>query len=91
MAADEWAVGAPNFSSDARRIPDCRPSKIVCIGLNFRDHAAETHAQPPAEPVIFFISTTSVIGPNDEVVIPKGGSKLDWEVGRRLSAERQAA
>jgi 2,4-didehydro-3-deoxy-L-rhamnonate hydrolase len=60
--------------------PIARPSKIVCVGLNFTDHAAETGASPPAEPVIFFKSTTSLVGPNDDVMIPKGGTKLDWEV-----------
>jgi len=52
----------------------------VCVGLNFRDHAAETKAQPPAEPVIFFKSTTAIVGPNDDLVIPKGAEKVDWEV-----------
>jgi 2,4-diketo-3-deoxy-L-fuconate hydrolase len=60
--------------------PIGRPSKIVCIGLNYRDHAAESGMPVPAEPVIFFKSSTAVAGPNDDVVIPKGASKLDWEV-----------
>lgn len=60
--------------------PICRPSKIVCIGLNYRDHAAETGQQVPQEPVIFFKATSSLSGPNDAVVIPKGSTKLDWEV-----------
>ena len=60
--------------------PIARPSKIVCIGLNYRDHAAESGMPVPAEPVIFFKSSTALIGPNDDVVIPKGASKLDWEV-----------
>jgi len=58
----------------------CRPSKIVCIGLNYRDHAAETGAQIPKEPVIFFKSTTALVGPNDNLVIPKNATKVDWEV-----------
>jgi 2,4-diketo-3-deoxy-L-fuconate hydrolase len=57
-----------------------RPSKIVCIGLNFIDHARETNAEPPKEPVIFFKSTTSLAGPNDDVLIPRGSQKTDWEV-----------
>ena len=57
-----------------------RPSKIVCIGLNFRDHAAETGAKIPDEPVIFFKSTTALVGPNDPLMIPKGADKVDWEV-----------
>lgn len=74
--------------SRAARVPDsvrlgppiARPSKIVCIGLNFRDHATESKMQLPDEPVIFFKSTTSLVGPNDDVMIPKNGHKLDWEV-----------
>src|SRR5271169_2403074 len=58
----------------------CRPSKIVCIGLNYRDHAAETGQEVPKEPVIFFKATSSLVGPNDNVVIPKSATKLDWEV-----------
>jgi 2-keto-4-pentenoate hydratase/2-oxohepta-3-ene-1,7-dioic acid hydratase in catechol pathway len=60
--------------------PICRPSKIVCIGLNYRDHAAETGQEVPKEPVIFFKASSSLTGPNDKVVIPKGATKLDWEV-----------
>lgn len=57
-----------------------RPSKIVCIGLNYSDHAAETGAATPAEPIIFFKSTTAIVGPNDDLVIPRGSVKTDWEV-----------
>ncbi len=60
--------------------PICRPSKIVCIGLNYRDHAAETKAETPKEPVLFFKATTSLVGPNDDLVIPKNATKVDWEV-----------
>ena len=60
--------------------PICRPSKIVCIGLNYRDHAAETGQEAPKEPVIFFKASSSLSGPSDKVVIPKGSMKLDWEV-----------
>jgi 2-keto-4-pentenoate hydratase/2-oxohepta-3-ene-1,7-dioic acid hydratase in catechol pathway len=57
-----------------------RPSKIVCIGLNYEDHARETGAAIPAEPVIFMKSTTAIIGPNDTVMLPKDSIKSDWEV-----------
>ncbi|MFB9865693.1 fumarylacetoacetate hydrolase family protein [Rufibacter immobilis] len=57
-----------------------RPSKIVCIGLNYADHARETNAKVPEEPIIFFKATTALCGPNDAVVIPRGSEKLDWEV-----------
>ncbi|MBL0745764.1 fumarylacetoacetate hydrolase family protein [Chryseolinea lacunae] len=60
--------------------PIARPSKIVCIGLNYRDHALETNATIPAEPILFFKSTTALCGPNDNLVIPKHSTKTDWEV-----------
>jgi 2,4-diketo-3-deoxy-L-fuconate hydrolase len=60
--------------------PFSRPSKIVCIGLNYKDHAEETGAAIPAEPIVFMKSTTALIGPNDTVVIPKNSKKTDWEV-----------
>src|SRR5947209_1629865 len=60
--------------------PIARPSKIVCIGLNYADHARETKAQPPAEPVIFLKSTTALCGPFDAIIIPKNSKKTDWEV-----------
>jgi 2-keto-4-pentenoate hydratase/2-oxohepta-3-ene-1,7-dioic acid hydratase in catechol pathway len=54
--------------------------KFICIGLNYADHAAETGAQVPAEPVVFMKATSAIIGPNDDVVIPRGSKKTDWEV-----------
>ena len=73
---------APRIGGHAERLgpPVSRPSKIVCIGLNFRDHAAESGMDLPKEPVIFFKSTTAIVGPNDDVVIPRGAQKVDWEV-----------
>ncbi len=60
--------------------PIARPSKIVCIGLNYLDHANETGAAIPKEPIIFFKSTTSIVGPFDDIMLPKGSEKTDWEV-----------
>ncbi|RYZ61376.1 MAG: FAA hydrolase family protein [Chitinophagaceae bacterium] len=60
--------------------PFQRPSKIICIGLNYTDHAKETGAQLPAEPILFMKATTSFAGPNDAIVIPRGSKKTDWEV-----------
>jgi len=60
--------------------PVARPSKIVCIGLNYADHARETGAAIPAEPVIFLKSTTALAGPYDNIVIPRDSQKTDWEV-----------
>lgn len=71
----------PKLSKDiGLASPVARPSKIVCIGLNYADHANETNAQIPKEPIIFFKSTTALIGPNDDVIIPKNSKKTDWEV-----------
>jgi 2-keto-4-pentenoate hydratase/2-oxohepta-3-ene-1,7-dioic acid hydratase in catechol pathway len=60
--------------------PFLRPSKIICIGLNYSDHAKETGATPPAEPILFFKSTTALTGPNDGLTIPRNSHKTDWEV-----------
>ena len=71
----------PKLTKDVRLAsPIARPSKIVCIGLNYADHARETNAQVPKEPIIFFKSTTALVGPNDDVIIPKNSTKTDWEV-----------
>ena len=68
--------------SDDERLGSCvaRPSKIICIGLNYALHAKETNAPIPKEPIIFFKSTTALCGPNDNVIIPKNSEKTDWEV-----------
>lgn len=71
--------------------PVKRPSKIVCIGLNYIDHAKETGATLPAEPVIFFKSTTAIIGPNDEVMIPRDSVKTDWEVELAIVIGKKAS
>lgn len=69
------------LNSDIRiASPIARPSKILCIGLNYKDHAAETGAKIPSEPIIFMKSTTAVVGPDDDIMIPKGSTKTDWEV-----------
>lgn len=57
-----------------------RPSKIICIGLNFADHAKESNAEIPKEPIIFLKATSALCGPNDDVIIPPNAQKLDWEV-----------
>src|SRR5258708_2611670 len=91
----EWAAknaaSAPCVDKNARLGPPVtRPSKIVCIGLNYRDHAAETGAKIPIEPVIFFKSTTALVGPNDPLVIPKNATKVDWEVELAGVIKKQA-
>jgi len=60
--------------------PVARPGKVVCVGLNYRDHAAETGAAIPPRPVVFMKDPSTVVGPYDEVLIPKGSVKTDWEV-----------
>ena len=92
-ALREWAarevVGAPRVPAATRLGPPiCRPSKIVCIGVNFRDHAAESGAATPTEPVIFFKATSSMVGPDDPLVIPRNATKLDWEVELAVVIER---
>ena len=70
------------FVRGTPRIGACvaMPRNFVCIGLNYADHAAETGATPPTEPIIFLKSLNAFQGPNDDVVIPKGSTKPDWEV-----------
>ena len=83
---------APRLDLDTRLGPPiARPGKIVCIGLNYRDHALESGMAAPSEPVVFFKATTAICGPNDDLVIPRGSEKTDWEVelavviGRRVT------
>lgn len=60
--------------------PLARPSKIICIGLNYRNHALESKMAIPTEPILFLKSTTAITGPNDPIIVPKGSIKTDWEV-----------
>jgi 2,4-diketo-3-deoxy-L-fuconate hydrolase len=60
--------------------PLARPSKIVCVGLNYAKHAAESGMEVPQEPVLFFKATSAIVGPFDNIIIPKGSTKTDWEV-----------
>jgi 2,4-diketo-3-deoxy-L-fuconate hydrolase len=79
--AKNHATSAPRVGPSVRLGPPVsRPSKIVCIGLNFRDHARESKMEIPTEPVIFFKATTSLVGPNDDLIMPKNSQKVDWEV-----------
>ncbi|KQU50192.1 2-hydroxyhepta-2,4-diene-1,7-dioate isomerase [Bosea sp. Leaf344] len=68
--------------SDVGRIGSCISGvgKFICIGLNYIDHARETGNQAPAEPVVFMKATSAIVGPNDDIVQPRGSTKLDWEV-----------
>jgi 2-keto-4-pentenoate hydratase/2-oxohepta-3-ene-1,7-dioic acid hydratase in catechol pathway len=71
--------------------PVARPSKIICIGLNYSDHAAESHMQVPSEPVIFFKSTSALCGPNDNLIIPRHSKKTDWEVELALVISKKTS
>ena len=71
--------------------PVARPSKIICIGLNYVDHCIETNAPIPTEPIIFFKSTTALCGPDDEVIIPKNSTKTDWEVELAFVISKKAS
>ena len=85
------AAAAPRVPPSARLGPAvCRPSKIVCIGLNYSDHARETKAQIPSEPVLFMKATTAWSGPDDDVVLPRGSRKTDWEVELAVVIGRRA-
>ena len=74
------------------RIGPCvgQVGKFLCVGLNFADHAAETGATPPAEPILFMKATSAIAGPNDPVTIPRGSTKTDWEVELGVVIGREA-
>lgn len=86
------ADGAPVVGDGVRLGPPVRrPGKIICIGLNFRDHAAESGLPIPPEPIIFLKASSALAGPNDEVIIPRGSTKTDWEVELAVVIGRRAA
>lgn len=80
LAADPEALGALPVLEGRTGAPVARPGKVVCIGLNYTDHAAETGATVPERPVVFMKDPSTVTGPFDEVRIPRGSVKTDWEV-----------
>lgn len=81
LAADRKAAGAVSaFAGERIGSPIARPHQILCIGLNYSDHAAETGQAVPAEPILFTKSPNTLVGPNDDVRIPRGSTKPDWEV-----------
>lgn len=71
--------------------PFARPSKIICIGLNYAGHAKETGAEVPKEPVLFFKATSALVGPNDNIIIPKNSEKTDWEVELAIVIGKKAS
>src|SRR5262245_27577660 len=89
---DRSAATAPRIGAEVRIGPPVRrPGKIVCIGLNYRDHAAETAMALPKEPLVFLKAPTALCGPYDPVVMPLGGVKLDWEVELAVVIGRRAS
>ncbi|QFQ97675.1 fumarylacetoacetate hydrolase family protein [Streptomyces phaeolivaceus] len=92
LLSDEAALGRVREAAESGELPVLDPAglrtgpplarigKIVCIGLNYHDHARETGAEPPSEPVIFFKAADTVVGPHDTVLVPRGSTKTDWEV-----------
>lgn len=92
LVAERLATGQV-LALDDQRIgsPIARPHQIICVGLNFSDHAAETGQAVPSEPILFTKSPNTMVGPNDDVRLPRGATKADWEVelgiviGRRTS------
>ena len=86
-------LNATDFPKITGRVGSCvaRPSKIVCVGLNYADHAKETGANIPTEPILFFKSTTALSGPNDDIIIPKNSTKTDWEVELAIVIGKKAS
>ncbi|MEU1703897.1 fumarylacetoacetate hydrolase family protein [Streptomyces sp. NPDC005706] len=102
LLADDGALGRIRAAAEAGELPVLdaaglrigpplgRIGKIVCIGLNYHDHARETGAEPPTEPVIFFKAPDTVVGPHDTVLVPLGSGKTDWEVELAVVVGRTA-
>ena len=86
------AAQCPKVDSKTRLgVPLVRPSKIVCVGLNYAKHAAESGMDVPKEPVLFFKATSALVGPNDAIIIPKGSVKTDWEVELSIVIGKKAS
>ena len=71
--------------------PMARPSKIICVGLNYAKHAEESGMEPPKEPVLFFKATSAIVGPYDDIRLPKGSTKTDWEVELAIVVGKKAS
>ena len=82
----------PKIAGDTRLGPPLvRPSKLVCVGLNYVKHAQESGMEIPYEPVLFFKATSAIVGPNDDLILPKGSTKTDWEVELAIVIGKQAS
>ena len=92
----EWFLknknSCPMVESNVRwGSPLSRPSKIICVGLNYAEHASESDMEAPKEPVLFFKSSSAIVGPYDPIIIPKGSEKTDWEVELALVIGKEAS
>ena len=86
----DYTAGGAIAAHGQRLLPPVLPSKIVCVGLNYKDHAAEVNKPLPAEPLIFLKPSTSVIGPGDPIVLPEGAGRVDHEAEVAVVIGRQA-
>ena len=86
------AGGLPVVDAEGLRIgaPIARPGAVVCIGMNYAAHAAESGAEPPKQPIVFFKHPNTVVGPDDDVLVPRGSTKTDWEVELAVVIGKQA-
>jgi 2-keto-4-pentenoate hydratase/2-oxohepta-3-ene-1,7-dioic acid hydratase in catechol pathway len=84
------ALGIDNGEPVRFGPPIAKPEKVICIGLNYRDHAIESGSAIPEEPIVFMKAPNCVIGPNDEILIPRGSTKTDWEVELGVVIGRQS-
>jgi len=89
-ALEDGGLPVPEDPGGRTGAPVARPSAVVCIGMNYAAHAAETGAAPPAEPVVFYKAPNTVVGPDDDVLIPRGSLTTDWEVELAVVIGRQA-
>lgn len=87
---EKGALNEKVKDSATLRAPIARPGKVICIGLNYRDHATETGSPIPDEPIIFMKAPDCVVGPDDEILIPRGSTKTDWEIELGVVIGRQA-
>jgi len=78
--AESQAAAAPSIKDARLASPVANPGKIICVGLNYEDHAKEGGMSIPKEPILFFKATSALVGPDDDLVIPKNSKKTDWEV-----------
>ncbi|MDT4961960.1 MAG: hypothetical protein QOF87_1607 [Pseudonocardiales bacterium] len=90
QAAAQGELSRVDVTGQRIGAPIARPSAVLCIGMNYAAHAAETGSAPPTEPVLFYKAPNTVIGPDDDVLIPRGSAKTDWEVELGVVIGKQA-